>query len=70
MTLRIKPAKIRKRSWLFLGAFLLFLIAPVYAAEEVIQYKEVSLPFMSNRTAIWIAAQLMLNRSVRKKAKG
>ena len=57
----IKPPAIRKSTWLFLCAFLFFSIVPVYGAEEVIKYKEVTLPYMSNRTAIWIAAQLMLN---------
>ena len=41
--------------------FLVATVAVAHGAEEVIRHKEVTLPFISNRTAIWIAAQLMLN---------
>ncbi len=61
MNLPITSPAIRKISWLFLCAFLFLLITPTYGVEEVIKYKEVHLPYISNRTAIWIAAQLMLN---------
>lgn len=50
----------RKLASLLPAVFLVAAVAVAHGAE-VIRHKEVTLPFMSNRTAIWIAAQLMLN---------
>ncbi len=51
----------RKLASLLPAVFLVAAVAVAHGSEEVIRHKEVTLPFMSNRTAIWIAAQLMLN---------